>query len=375
MTDDMTLDSNSVIASIASTVAQWNGIARFEQTVDDRYLLVAEDGEVLFEGGENELPQIAAYVQEWNTILSNGTTEQSSAFNQASPSNSRRRGRPGDPAVAERRERLIEIVDSIKPATVRQCFYAMSVRGFIEKTEGGYDKIQNDLTLLRRDGRVPYGSLADSTRWQRKPRTFTTIEAALENTANFYRKALWDDADSYVEAWLEKDALAGVVYPVTARYDVPLMVARGYASLSFLHEAAEYIAELEVPAYIYHLGDYDPSGQDAATAIERTLREMAPEAEIYFERLAVTPEQIEYWKLPSRPTKKTDTRANKFGSDISVELDAIPPDRLRQIVEDAIERHLPKDQLHVLLQAEKSERAVLGDLVRRLRSNGLEARP
>jgi len=29
------------------------------------------------------------------------------------------------------------------------------------------------------------------------------------------------------------------------------MVARGYASLSFLHEAAEYISTLEVPAYIY----------------------------------------------------------------------------------------------------------------------------
>jgi hypothetical protein len=29
-------------------------------------------------------------------------------------------------------------------------------------------------------------------------------------------------------------------------YDVPLMVARGYASLSFLYTAAEYINDLEV---------------------------------------------------------------------------------------------------------------------------------
>ena len=59
------------------------------------------------------------------------------------------------------------------------------------------------------------------------------------------------EADSYVEIWLEKDALAGVVYPVTSMYDVPLMVARGYASLSFLYSAAEAINELDVPAYIY----------------------------------------------------------------------------------------------------------------------------
>ena len=110
-------------------------------------------------------------------------------------------------------------------------------------------------------------------------------------------------------------------------YDVPLMVARGYASLSFLHSAAEYINDLEVPAYIYHLGDFDPSGVNAGEKIEETLREMAPDAEIHFERIAVTPEQIGEWDLPTRPTKATDTRSKGFG-DISVELDAIEPDQL-----------------------------------------------
>ena len=67
-------------------------------------------------------------------------------------------------------------------------------------------------------------------------------------------------------------------------YDVPLMVARGYASLSFLYNAAEYINDLEVPAYIYHLGDFDPSGVNAGEKLEETLRELAPD-----ERAAVTP--------------------------------------------------------------------------------------
>ena len=31
----------------------------------------------------------------------------------------------------------------------------------------------------------------------------------------------------YVEVWLEKDALAGVLLPVTDRYDIPLMVSTG----------------------------------------------------------------------------------------------------------------------------------------------------
>src|SRR5262249_53563206 len=116
--------------------------------------------------------------------------------------------------------------------TVRQVFYQATIHGLVEKAESGYGKVQTDLTLMRRAGELPYAYLADNTRWQRKPRSYNSVKDALRETAQFYRKALWTDADSYVEIWLEKDALAGVVLPVTAMYDVPLMVARGYASLS-----------------------------------------------------------------------------------------------------------------------------------------------
>ena len=268
--------------------------------------------------------------------------------------------------VEQRRQDLYDIVSAAQPMTVRQVFYQATVRGIVEKAESGYAKVQTDLTLMRRAGELPYGWLADNTRWQRKLRSFDSVQEALENAARLYRKNLWTDADSYVEIWLEKDALAGVVLPITAMYDVPLMVARGYASLSFLHNAAEYINELPVPAYIYHLGDFDPSGVNAGERIETSLRELAPSAEIYFERIAVTEQQITAWNLPTRPTKATDTRARNFGS-ISVELDAIEPNRLRDIVSDAIEEHLPEHQYEVLKAAEQSEREVIARLVAKVR--------
>jgi hypothetical protein len=281
---------------------------------------------------------------------------------QASPI---KRHRATKAEVDDRRDQLYEIVKAIWPATVRQTFYQASIRGVVEKTEAGYNKVQTDLVLMRRAGVLPYGWLADNTRWQRKPRTFDSVEQALQETARLYRKALWTDADCYVEVWLEKDALAGVLTPITALYDVPLMVARGYASLSFLHGAAEYINTLEVPTYIYHLGDYDPSGVNAGEKIEETLRELAPDAEIHFERIGVTPAQIRNWNLPTRPTKTTDTRAKGFG-DISVELDAIEPDKLRRLVEIAIENHLPAEQYAILKVAEDSERTIIQQLVRGL---------
>jgi hypothetical protein len=136
------------------------------------------------------------------------------------------------------------------------------------------------------------------------------------------------------------------------------MVARGYSSLSFLHSAAMAVEAKDKPAYIYHFGDLDPSGVDAARDIEVKLRRYAPGAEIHFERPAVTRAQVEEWNLPTRPTKQTDTRAKKFAG-TSVELDAIPAHKLRELVRECIERHVDQHQLKLLRVAEESERGLL----------------
>jgi hypothetical protein len=39
--------------------------------------------------------------------------------------------------------------------------------------------VQADLTVMRRARELPYDWLADNTRWQRKPRTFDSVEDAL----------------------------------------------------------------------------------------------------------------------------------------------------------------------------------------------------
>jgi len=274
-----------------------------------------------------------------------------------------KRDRATKAEMALRLAGLFVIVEAMRPMTVRQVFYQATVDHIVEKTERGYNKVQIALAHMRRARAMPYDWIVDFTRWQRKPRTFRDVEHALEETARFYRKSLWAQAKSYVEIWLEKDALSGVLMPVTSKYDVPLMVARGYASLSFLSEAAEYMEAEKRPVYIYHLGDFDPSGVNAGQKIEETLRELAPIAEIHFERIAVTPEQITAWNLPSRPTKQSDSRAKGFG-DISVELDAINPNSLRDLVEVAIERHLPPHEYRVLMAAEESERLAINAFVR-----------
>src|SRR5262249_13758807 len=198
----------------------------------------------------------------------------------------------------------------------------------IAKTEMEYKTtVVRLLTDMRLSGKIPFGWIADNTRWMRKPRSYSSMEEALRRTAETYRRSLWDNQDGYVEVWLEKEALAGVLVEETGPWDVPLMVTRGYPSLSYLYEAACAIRALDKPAHLYYFGDYDPSGMDITRNVEERLRQFAPEAQIHFARVAVTPEQINELQLPTRPTKKTDSRSRSFDGE-SVEVDAIPPRQL-----------------------------------------------
>jgi hypothetical protein len=274
---------------------------------------------------------------------------------------------------------IVETLAADHPMTVRQVFYRLTAEGVIPKTEAAYkNTVCRLLADMRRAGEIPYYWLADATRWQRKPRTFSSVESALRRTAETYRRALWDEAPVVVEIWLEKEALAGVLVEITDEWDVPLMVTRGYPSMSVLYSAAGAIAERHENGqrtHIYYFGDRDPSGVD----IDRTIRqgigeslESASTREFQrarfsddafeeaadFERIAVTESQIAEWALPTRPTKKRDTRSKSFKGD-SVELDAIPPDYLRRLARDAIERHSDPQRLKVLQTAEDEERRVL----------------
>jgi hypothetical protein len=262
------------------------------------------------------------------------------------------------------RAAIRDTLERYRPMTVRQVFYQLVSQGVIAKSENEYKQtVIRLLTSMRLEGDIPFGWIADNTRWMRKPRTHSSLKDALRRTAECYRRSLWDNQDVYVEVWLEKEALAGVLYEVTEEWDVPLMVTRGYASLSYLHEAAEAIQAQSKPAHLYYFGDYDPSGLDITRAVEGRLREFAPDADITFERVAVTVEQIEVWGLPTRPTKSTDSRSKDFAGE-SVEVDAIPPEQLRALVADCIERHVDPHALRVLQVAEESERNILTRLCR-----------
>jgi hypothetical protein len=265
------------------------------------------------------------------------------------------------------REAILDFAYLENPVTVRQTYYHLVTLGLIAKTEGEYNRtVVRLMSEMRREGLLPYRWVADNTRWMRKPTTYGSADDFLKETARLYRRDLWRDAETHVEIWLEKEALAGVLVEVTDEWDVPLMVTRGYASLSFLHSAANLIEASDRFVALYHFGDFDPSGRDIDRAIVAGIEECGPIADIdfSFERIAVTRAQIAAWNLPTRPTKKGDTRARKHRGE-SVEVDAIPPSQLRDLCRGVIERHVDAERWAVLQKVEDEERRGLERLAER----------
>jgi hypothetical protein len=263
-----------------------------------------------------------------------------------------------------------EIINAIRdehPVSLRGVYYRVVSAGAVEKTENGYRLVGRELLKLRRAGVVPYSWITDGTRWITEPIMWASLDEMLANAALSYRRALWQNQPDEVLIFTEKDAISGVVRPVTQSWGVPLGVLRGYSSETFAYSVARAVIAGNLVrsgmTYVYQLGDHDPSGVDAWRAFtERVsgfIRDQYDHGDsIEFERLAVTEQQITEWSLPTRPTKQGDARAKTFVGG-SVEVDAIAPSRLRRLVEDAITGHVDQEALRLTRIAEKSEREIL----------------
>jgi hypothetical protein len=278
----------------------------------------------------------------------------------------KRRARRTKAEIATVRNTIKDILEADHPMSVRQVFYQLVVRNVIEKTEAEYHQtVIRLMTEMRLDGDLPFDWVVDESRSVRVTETYNSIEHALEQTAKFYRRSALEQSDDYVEIWIEKDALAGVMWDVTSDYDVPLMVSRGMPSLTFQHGSALAIrraAKRGKDTYIYQFGDHDPSGVLIPQTIERRLSEMCERLHCpppIVERVALTKQHIAEYSLPTRPTKRDGNRhAHKFEGD-SVELDALPPRVLRGMVREVIERHISARELEILRATQDSERELL----------------
>ncbi len=181
-----------------------------------------------------------------------------------------------------------------------------------------------------------------------------------------YTLPRWAEQDEYVEVWCEKDALAGVLLPITRELHVTLMVNRGYSSQSAMKESAERLEaanEADKHIHIVYVGDQDPSGEDMVRDVYERLHLLSREPfRIEVDKIAITQGQVALYSPPPNPTKMTDSRASgyvgKFGTS-SYEADALPPDVLAQVVRDSIEQHMDFDAWDQVIADEDRDKELL----------------
>jgi hypothetical protein len=181
-----------------------------------------------------------------------------------------------------------------------------------------------------------------------KPQVWSGLPSFMDTVKRAYRRDKWQDQERYIEIWTEKDALRGVISPITQRYGVPLLVVRGQVSRTVIHEAyRRFEAKMEEKkeCRLYYVGDHDPSGIGIFRSLVERLRNHndGKGERIEFYRPALTRVQIADYRLPTDPAKKTDPNYKRFvkeHGDISVELDSLPPEILTELIESCIEANI-----------------------------------
>lgn len=234
--------------------------------------------------------------------------------------------------------------------TGRSLYYKLVSRNIVENNLRSYKNVMSLLNDARLAGLVDWDAIEDRTRaFITRPRWDTAADF-LNSAARQYHRDLWADQDSRVFVIVEKDALMGVLENVCNQYDVPLMAARGYPSVSVLREFARehiYFAKPYQTIRIIHLGDHDPSGIDMTRDLIERLRLLSEHGNFELERIALTMDQIEENNCPANPAKLTDSRSDgyvdKYGTD-SWELDALEPQYLVDLITSKISGFIEWDK-------------------------------
>jgi len=319
----------------------------------------------------------------------------------------------------ERLNQINEIVEEYmeqgQRLTLRQLYYQLVSRDMLSNSQKEYKKLGKILVKGRMAGIVDWYAIEDRGRRPQLPYYALNVQDALTDTIDQYRLDRQSNQKNYIELWIEKDALSGVMSRMCYKYHVRLMVNKGYSSASAMYNAYNRVVNAlgnDQNVCILYLGDHDPSGLHMIQDIKERLMEMvinsarmqknydwinAEESENFdsiarkyrkkemfwvdgefcikkayafhafktrfsIVPVALTMAQIKKYKPPPNPAKIDDPRAHdyikKFG-DVSWEVDALKPDVLNSLVEKQIIKRIDLDLYNEILRQEDYDKEKL----------------
>ena len=245
--------------------------------------------------------------------------------------------------------------------SIRHLCYRLSSTGVISKTETAFDTLAGHLAKWRKQRFIPFGRFVDATRWYHGSTTFDNAAAALEDSIGGYRKNLWRTQPFHVEVWVEKEAVASIVVPVVDRWGIKTFVCRGFTSLTSTWEASEIFREAIARGkrvIVFYLEDLDLKGKECGDTIRNhfALHGLDGE-EVEFRLVAVLPEHIERFNLPTRPPKFKRDPAE------CVEIDTLSAAQIRELLEAEITALIDPEEWNRLRAIEAAEQETLKNIL------------
>lgn len=257
------------------------------------------------------------------------------------------------------------------PLTLRQIFYRLVADCNYPNTSSAYCHLSKQLVQARKEGIVDKNMIEDRSRdFLGGDYGFSNIEDYLNSRFNeflsspkVYSRNMWNDQPEFVVVFVEKDALSRVLSNVADHYNVMTAVSRGYASYTYIIQIIERFP-IDKETTVLHFADHDPSGLDMTRDLQNRLSNYSlyPLRIIQVERIALSYDQVHDFNLSPNPTKSADPRIDRYVSQFGEqcwELDAIDPNGLQRIAEEAIVRHIDRAAWKSTLERQELERKQL----------------
>jgi len=266
--------------------------------------------------------------------------------------------------------------------TLRQLYYKMVARDLFpdewRDEEGNknnpksYRKFKAVIKNGRLGGFVDWDGIVDRTRKLESNSHWESPSELINACANQFRLDSRKDQEIYVEVWVEKEAMGGVLKSICPKLDVPYFACKGYDSLSMIWRAAMRFRKEEErrEVLLFYFGDHDPSGIDMARDIQDRL-DMFGCSNTMVERIALTMGQVEKYKPPSCPAKIKDSRyegyRKKYG-DEAWELDALDPRTIVELIEQKVGAATDWQKRDLLLQEQGNCREQIREIADSLKN-------
>ena len=258
--------------------------------------------------------------------------------------------------------------------TNRQLYYQIVREAIIPNALEIYKRICKLMTDMRYGGLLDWDAIEDRGRVPTMHSEWGDIQSLIESACNSYRLPRWRDEEFYVELYCEKQAMESVLKPIADKYHIYFGYNKGYSSASTMYELSKRlkkkIKEGKIAVVLY-LGDFDPSGLDMVRDVQDRVDEFMGQG-YSFEvvQLALTMKQIKQYNPPPNPAKVSDPRAGEYiktYGNVSWELDALPPEVLRDIAEEGIRDYLDVERYNSFIDRENEEKRILEDFGESLR--------